>query len=451
MKPKRTATLKLGDQLISIHRIHLDTINPRHDPLVSDAQVIAQLCKKEKIGSLAKDIATMGALSPLEPLGVVPMDGNPGHYICIEGNRRTCALLLLHDPSRAPSEELRTLIQKAKGEAKIPNKVKVYVFADRNEAKPWIDRRHLGEQEGVGTVPWDPEQQLRAVGSNSLTTARANSLALAVVNHLLSKEYISDSQRKEVSLTTLSRYLSNPGLRAILGLADAKVLKYTHEPEEVDKALSRMVLDSIIKQADGTFAVNSRTNSQQRLQYANQLKLAGLTPKTPLSQAAYPKISNDGTDINKGINHRSARDPNKRGTLFEANQLTVTAKDDKVLLRLRNEALTLKLEEFQFSGNYLLRAIVERVMIKFLKKVKKHQSGMVDDKLVSTCATELEKIGVKGPALEVVKKAAGSRAQPFSLHSLGNVVHGGAIPDRKHLLGMADTWQPALAEMIKRF
>jgi len=111
----------------------------------------------------------------------------------------------------------------------------------------------------------------------------------------------------------------------------------------------------------------------------------------------------------------------------------------------------LKIEDFPFSGNYLLRAIVERVMVLFLKKMKKYYSGMGDDKLVSTCASELANIGVTGTGLEVLKKAAGSRAQPFSLHSLGLVVHGGAIPDRKHLLGMADTWQPALTEMIKHF
>jgi hypothetical protein len=451
MKPRGTVTVKLGDQLISIHRVHLDTINPRHDPLVGDAEVIAQLCKEEKIGSLAKDIADMGALSPLESLGVVPMDGNPGHFICVEGNRRTCALILLHDPSRAPSGELRTLIKKVKQNIQIPKKVKVHIFANREAAKPWIDRRHLGEQEGVGTLPWDTRQKSRAVGNNKLTTAKANALALAVINRLELKEMITDEQSKAVSLTTLARYLSNPGLRAIFGLASSKELIYTHESEEVDRALLKLVLDSINKQVDGTRAVNSRTNSNQRLQYANQIKSAGLAPKTPLSNPEIPETPNEQNGSNKGINLKSARDPNKRGTLFEASQLFVPAKEDKVLLRLRKEALSLKIEDFPFSGNYLLRAIVERVMVLFLKKMKKYYSGMGDDKLVSTCASELANIGVTGTGLEVLKKAAGSRAQPFSLHSLGLVVHGGAIPDRKHLLGMADTWQPALTEMIKHF
>jgi hypothetical protein len=300
-------------------------------------------------------------------------------------------------------------------------------------------------------LPWDTRQQSRAVGNNTLTTAKANALALAVVTRLELKELITDEQSKEVSLTTLSRYLSNPGLRAIFGLASSKELIYTHESEEVDRALLQLVLDSIYKRDDGTRAVNSRTTSHQRLEYANKLKSEGLAPKTPLLKPETPEMPNAQNDSKKGINLRSARDPNKRGTLFEANQLTVTAQDDKVLLRLRKEALTLKLEEFPFCGNYLLRAIVERVMVIFLKKMKKYQSGMKDDKLQSMCATELEKIGVKGPALEVVNKAAGSREQPHSLHSLGNVVHGGGIPVRKNLLAIADTWQPALAEMIKHF
>lgn len=447
MQSKKTARVKLGDQVVSINRIHLDPINPRHDPLVSDTEVIKQLCKNEKIGSLAQDIAAMGALSPLESIGVVPMDGNPTHFICLEGNRRTCALLLLQDPSRAPSMEFKSLVEKLRVNKKIPNKVKVYVFPDRESAKPWIDRRHLGEQDGVGIRTWDTPQQARAVGSNTRTTANANVLPLAIVNRLLSKGLITESESKKVSLTTLSRYLGTPSLRAILGLASSKELRYTHKVEEVDRALLKLVIDSLTRGNDGACIVNSRTNSQQRLQYGLQLVEDGFAPKTLLKEV----VNLDDSNPNIGVNPtklKSAPDPNKRRNLFDSGQLVVPANDDKVLLRLRIESLNLDLEDFPFGGNYLLRALIERIMIKFLK-ARKILFGKTDEQLTQACATELEKLCVPTAILNVVKQAASSRAQPHSLYSLGHTVHGGAVPSRKHLLAMADTWQPALKEMIK--
>ena len=450
MNAQKNPKIKMSDQVVPIHRIHLNPINPRHDPLDGDAEVIAELCKKELIGSLAKDIATMGALSPLELLGVVPMEGNPGHFVCVEGNRRTCALLLLHDPSRAPTAELQTLIKRIKINANIPKLIRVYVFPDFEAAKPWMDRRHLGDQDGVGTREWDTSQKTRASGSNTRTTAKANLLALAVVDHLSSKNLINKSVREKINLTTLSRYLSTPGLRAILGLASAKELKYSHDAAEVEKVLLQLITDSITKQADGTFRVNSRSNSEERLKYGHQLKSLGIAPTTLLKEAIYPDTDKHESEDTPS-NQKSARDPSKRRYLFQAGDLVLDSKDDKVLLRLRKESLEIDLEYFPFGGNYLLRALVERIMIKFLKARKRYQSNMKNEQLTHVCLNELENLDVDSAILSVVKKAAGGRDQPYSLHSLGHAVHCGSVPSRKHLLAMADTWQPALQEMIRHF
>ena len=93
-----SSDLELGDQLISISKLHLDSNNPRHDPLKNDVEVIAQLCNTELVSELASDISRRGLLNPLEVLGVIPYEGLPGHYIAVEGNRRVCALILLNDP-----------------------------------------------------------------------------------------------------------------------------------------------------------------------------------------------------------------------------------------------------------------------------------------------------------------------------------------------------------------
>ncbi|NTV09160.1 MAG: ParB N-terminal domain-containing protein [Zoogloea sp.] len=440
---------ELGDRVISINRLHLDPLNPRHEPLKSDAEIIQQLCKDEKVAELASDIASRGSLSPLDVLGAIPYKDHPGHYIAIEGNRRTCALILLADPSRAPTRPLQDQFRRIAGTAKPPREVKVHVFADRRSAKPWMDLRHLGPQGGVGTVEWNADQKTRAAGDNTRTSSRANTLALAVLDRLVEIGLLTGDQRRQVSLTTITRYLGTPGVRAILGLGSAKELIYTHTPSEVDAALQHIVLDSIQAKPDGTFAVHSRSSSADRLAYANTLKASGISPSTPLPEPSTPqnptsKSAASSTTLTGKT--RSARNPAKLPTLFDRS-FTVAHKDD-VLLRLREECLTLQIEDFPFSANYLLRAFVEQTMILFAKKRGKYSSTLTNEALTQLCATELKAMGITGKALNVISKAAGSAAQPHSLHSLGNAVHGGMIPDKRSLRAIFDNWKPSLRAML---
>lgn len=442
-------SIALGDQMLRITRLHLDPKNPRHEPLTSDTEVIAQLCNEEMVAELAHDIASRGALSPLDTLGVIPYDGHPGHFIAVEGNRRTCALILLSDPSRAPTIALQTQLRRLTQTAKIPKEIKVHVFANRITAKPWIELRHLGPQGGIGTREWNADQKTRAAGDNIKTSARANTLALAVLDRLTRFNLLTPEQRARVSLTTITRYLGTPGVRAILGLGSGTDLVYTHEASEVDRALLQLVLDSITSTTSGNYVVNSRSNSTERVTYANTLKTQGQAPSTPLATPAVPAAANSATTNSKAtvpVKKRSAAHPANYPYLFDRS-LTVSVRDP-VLLRLRDESLKLPLEEFPFSGNYLLRAFIEQTMVLFAKKRGKYASSMTDEQLTHICVAELKEMGVSGKALSVVSKAAGSSAQPYSLHSLGHVVHGGSIPTRQSLRAHSDTWKPALESML---
>lgn len=134
-------------------------------------------------------------------------------------------------------------------------------------------------------------------------------------------------------------------------------------------------------------------------------------------------VKSDG--LPKPLKKRSARNPANLPTLFDRS-FTVACRDP-VLLRLREEALRLLLENFPFSGNYLLRAFVEQTMVLFAKKRGKFGSTMTDEQLTRACADELKVMGVTGKPLSVINKAAGNAAQPHSLHSLGHAVHGASI------------------------
>lgn len=447
MRKKKTD--ELGDKLIPISRLHLDLTNFRHEPVASEAEAVTILCNEELVAELADDVVRRGALSPLDLLGVIQAEGNPGHFVAVEGNRRTCALIVLNDPNRAP-EKLRAQLRRLSAKANHPSKVKVHVFSSRKDAKQWIDLRHLGEQGGVGTRTWNPTQKGRAVGDNNRTTARDNTLAISVLDRLEEVGLLSSEQRKKVPVSTITRYLSNPVVRAILGLQGRNELIYTHAADEVDEALCRFVLDSITPGSDGVCPVNSRASVIERTTYANMLKSEGVSPKTTLEQPSPPpSASSKKTSKHNapGGKSKSARDPDTRRRLVPTD--FPIGIDDSVLLRLRKEGLALDVEDFTFSANYILRAMVEHTMTLFLRKRGKWRENMADAALTQACASELKAIGVQGKALSLVEKAAGSQAQPYSLHSLGHVLHGGSIPIAKVVKRNFDSWRPSLEAMLE--
>lgn len=443
--------VKLGDQLIAVSRLHLDLANYRHEPVNSEALAIANLCDTELIAELALDIAKRGSLSPLEVLGVVPMEGHPGHYVSVEGNRRTCALIVATDPARAP-ESIRGQLRRITSKANLPKQVKTYVFATKDEAKQWIDLRHLGAQNGAGTREWDVTQKARASSGSTNSTARDNTLSVLVLDRLIARGMLTEKQRERVAVSTITRYLGTPGVRAVLGLGSNRELIYTHDPDEVDNALLRVVLDSIEPSRDGAFPVHSRSDSRDRIHYANKLKSSGIAPSIPLDRPQAPPRASKTRAASVSVKdrgRRSASHPDKRKFLIPSN-FAITSRDP-VLLRLRKEGLTLDIAEYSFSSNYILRALLEQIMTLFAKKQGVWKQDMSDQALTHACAKELESQGVTGKALTVVRKAAGSTDTPYSLHSLGHAVHGGSIPTSDSLKRYFDTWRPSLEAMLGFF
>lgn len=439
---------------IPISRLHLDLENYRHGRVESEADAIEALCNEQSVDVLAKDIAERGTLSPLDVMGVVPMEGHPDHFVTVEGNRRACALILLSDPERAP-EKYRRRLQQLSAQANYPKEVRVCVFASKAEAKQWIDLRHLGDQGGVGTKEWSTTAKQRAAGDNPRTTARDNTLAVLVLDRLEAVGLLRPDERKKVKVSTLTRYLGTPEVRAALGLHGLRELIYTHDADEVDQALHRLVLDSLTPGVDGKCPVHSRSNSEERRRYVNRLKAEGALPTTPLGEPAPPPAA-DARSVASRSRHgagaaqkRGARDPDKRRHMIPSDFRIDAAIKDPVLLRLRREGGELELERFTFCATYILRAFIEHTITLFLKKLGKWREGMSDRALQQVCAKELRAIGVQGKAVTVVEKAAGDQNHAHSLHSLGHIIHGGKIPPASEPKRHFDTWRPALEAMLE--
>jgi hypothetical protein len=425
---------------VSLNRLHLDPSNPRHDPIEDEEKIIGHLLRTEKVQALAKSIVENGGISPLDAIGVVEMADNPGHFIVAEGNRRTCALKVLADPKKAPSATAQKYFQSLAERASVPQRFSVVVFPDKEAARPWMELRHLGPQDGAGMKSWNAVQKTRFARGASPDT-----LALAVLERAEAAGWIDAETRKKIGITTLTRYLGNPVVRTALGIGERGSLTFTHEPAEVDVALKKFVSDAIPR-SDGTDApVNSRTKAADWKAYGRKLHTDGYSPTTALSGPVVPPApSRTATPKPRGPRH-----PDKRPTVMP--QDFVVKHKDPALQRLVGELKSIRPDDgFPFAANYLLRAVLERVMVLYAKKSGVWKQSLDDRALTRACNTALEAAGVSSHELKNLRIAFSTDDSPLSLQTLGASVHAAHLPTRKGLIAVWDNWAPAVRHMLDR-
>ncbi|WP_155631218.1 hypothetical protein [Burkholderia stagnalis] len=412
---------------IELRRIYLDNANPRHDPIDNESDIVAHLIAYEKVKALASDIAEKGT-SPLERLAVVPHDLARNSYVAVEGNRRLCALKLLADPEKAP-EPHRGFFRALSKKASLPEKIEVVAFKDRESARQWIELRHEGALDGVGTRPWNPAQKARfnAQGSPS---SNPNAQALLMLDYAVRRGLISPDERATISLTTLTRFLSNPVFRNVLGLASAKDLSVVVPQDEFDRGIEKFLRDAMGGKDAG---VHSRTNKEEREAYGRKLQKQGVAPTSrlaepvefPVKQQSKPLDASRPGNQTSSSPRRDNQSPDVRTTVIPTKFKARIS--DKILKRLYDELKTLDSETYSFSCAYLLRAVVEQSAKLFLKKRGKGNVGDLHI-LIGRVADELQQDGISAPQLKYLRVMANDRDSRASPETLGAFVHGGQIP-----------------------
>lgn len=435
---KSTATEKKWENIsVELVKLHLDLENYRHEPVESEENAIAKLYTHEKVEAIVRDIVEYGAISPLDRIGVIPMPRNPGHFIAVEGNRRMCALLLLNDPDRAPTPQARIVIREMAKQITLPNKIDVVKFDSKEQAKHWVDLRHLGQQSGQGLRTWNPKQKERAANEGGV-----NQLALAVLDRAQEGKWLEDG--KLPGITTLTRYLKNREVRAALGLGHHKDLVFTHDSNEVDAALQQFLCDAM-PTTDGSLPrVNSRSKDSDRSTYARDLRDRGVSPRTSLKAPAIPAKAKP-SKVSTTTKPRNKPDTAQRKYLVPTG--FVCNAEDKNLRLLFREMQRTPIDDHEFANAYLLRALVERVMTLYLKKVDRGFTASNDQALVSRCSLKLDPNSSQA-RLKALRTAASKTDASHSLHTLGAVVHAGMVMDRRALIFAWTNWEHALELML---
>jgi hypothetical protein len=425
---------------LALSRLLLDNENPRHDPIDNEPEIIAQLIKSERVVALARAIAKKRGTSPLENIGVLEHSKIKGQYVVAEGNRRVCALKLLRDPQKAPTAQLKRTFAELKAEAgKLPDKVHVVLFADEDEANYWKGLRHQGEQEGVGTRAWGAEAKTRYAAMTG-TAKNSNIVAVQLLDYAAKNKLIDKDDRDALSVTTVTRYISNPVVRNALGLASSKEFLIQAPVAEFNNAIQSFLQDAVPREGEDA-PVNSRTDSKEREDYAAELRRKGHAVKTRLAKAVTPKAAAAATTVG-GKNSRSAdKRPHVVPVDFKAQIRS------SVLKRVFDELRRIDPSEFSFATGYLLRAFLEQLAHQFAID---HGIGTTGELhlVIGRIATHFEKANAGQKVVKPLRVMESDRHSRLSPDTLGAWVHGSEIPSAAELKRRWDSLQAALRAML---
>jgi hypothetical protein len=252
----------------------LNRDNPRHVSKENQEEVIEYLLADEEVYNLARHMAHNG-INPLEVVAAFPDED--GNLVVAEGNRRVCAAQLLTDPQKAP-EAARARFKALSAKGRDVSEFNVAEFPDYETARPWLQVLHDGEQDGVGRRRWKPEQKARATTSKS-----TDALAVALLDYAEREGIISAEMRRDILVSTATRYLANPTVRAAMGItstATSDKIAINTDPQRFAKILAHF-FEGIISRR-----LHSRSVTAEWLQFASELEATFGTPNvtTPAVQ-----------------------------------------------------------------------------------------------------------------------------------------------------------------------
>lgn len=421
---------------IPVTSLLLDSKNPRlaqgRQNQVGAIDAMLQSEGKKTL-ELAASIAEEG-LSPMERLLVMASPESTARYIVLEGNRRLTALKILEQPALAEASltpaQMRNLKKCSSAYMRhgVVDKVECVVFPDREKASPWIKRRHLGEQGGVGVVSWGGTEAARFDALQSGNPSRALQVLDYVANHASLDEATRDNLHN-FPISTLDRILADKFCREALGLEiDREQNVQTFYPEEeAIKGLRRIVRDLALK----SIKVADVYNAERRRAYLGKFRNSELPDPATRSSDSRLLVGEGQASGTQGAGTRKAKTrptrPRSRTKLIPRS-CTLQIEQARIS-EISGELRELKLEDFTNAVAVLFRVFLELSVDQVIK-----QNRLMSSKEASGAKLRIKMIKVaehlKGMEqistnqFKAVKKAASD--QQFlspSLQTLHQYVH----------------------------
>ena len=264
---------------IPISNLLLDAKNPRLGTVEDQAEALERLVaiRPAHLKNLAEDIAERGLHPGIDFLVYPNGDGN---FVVLDGNRRLAAIKLLTQPEIAPSA-WTAINTEVLVDSKSLETLRCTIFESREEGRPWVERMHTGQMEGLGVVQWPPIAQHHFSPRNDQRGRGAAALAwLSSRTETSAADIHADIEKVENEITTFGRFVQTTAVRPILGYDFRGSELEPIDGVSEDVLYSRLI--TAVKDLAGGKDVNDLRSQEQRIEYAHSL--AGSSP----SEASEP-------------------------------------------------------------------------------------------------------------------------------------------------------------------
>lgn len=355
---------------VSVTSLGLDLKNPRYPEQENSREARHTMLTKngENVVNLAKDIVKYG-LSPIELLIVMRSEESIDEFIVLEGNRRLCALQLLSNPDLIKDDlDLKHYrrrfdalsIEYYEREEMIDN-IEVIQVDSREEGRIWIERKHYGYLDGVGTIPWKPEQKDRFIANGGVESLRTQVLDYARSEF---KDLTQELSNAKIT-TIIERIIDDEESRKRLGISknDSGNLVFLFPEEEVRKPLHYLISD-IIK--------NKRTtrdfwDATIRKKYFDAIpEESTIDESKHLENQVLPKSD---TEILEGAESRGGSKENKRTENASYERSKLFTSDDRGYKKSKNAKLIQigdELTKLNIHGHRASCAIIYRTYVEIV-------------------------------------------------------------------------------------
>ena len=202
----------MKEKEIRVTDILLDTGNYRTGKQDDQREAIRALIEeqKHKLVNLAKDIIENG-LSPLETVMVYAVPGEKNRYIVVEGNRRIAAIKLATQPDLAADTTWHNAFKRLHKllPGQVPKKIVCKVADSKEEAFPWIQRRHDTGLKGAGLEPWSTIATYRAHAAQGKSAPEYDALEFVLAHGQLDADVEERVMGQDFPITNLKRLVDS--------------------------------------------------------------------------------------------------------------------------------------------------------------------------------------------------------------------------------------------------
>lgn len=369
---------------IPLNSLLLDKENARHGVREDQTAILKWMASQTKVMTLAQSIAEHG-LNPGELPLVIPAGDEQLLYLVVEGNRRIAALKMLQDPEKCPDETARRQFRKLRKESLIPlpTELRCVVLPDLGAAAPWIKLRHLGEQNGAGTVPWGAKEN--EFFAKRLGQRGPNEASMKLLEYAEKKGLVSAEESEGIPLTNVTRLINSPNVRRELGMNLRK-----GEPHLVaDWAYFDRALGGMLRAlASGHWTVSRLKSQGQRESFIKQIKEEQqwgsyevrdespvLIPETDKKSEGPMSLQGERNETKK----KMPRDPLLRKTAVPSS-VQVKIRNTKMLAIFR-ELKQIDVDLFVNASAVLTRVFIEGCVDLYSEKNGISTSGHLADKV----------------------------------------------------------------------